>query len=162
MRRGIQLVLAITATIIGLGGFAGAAQASATGSYTYMTPLVQQGTGEVVGSAPVKLTFAASARSLSQCANLKFCLWTSSGYTGSRAETDPLAYHACLNYGPIFDKNGSSSYNSLGGFYFTLWDSYNGTGTHALTHNPFQAFSTYVGVFGWGDNIVSSVCGGDY
>lgn len=158
--RTAQLGLATLAVVIGLGGFAGPAHAMASGQFSYEQPTFYKGTSVQAGTVTITEVFA--ARAWTDCTDFHVCIWTSSSYSGSRKETGHLNDGVCTNYSSPYDNNASSVYNNADDpLSYTLWESYNGTGSRALSVLSLQGFSSFSGLSGWADNIASSICGGD-
>lgn len=159
--RSAQLLLAAVATIVGLGGIASPAAAAVTGAYSYTTPTFTQGTNTQAGVATITEVFAGKLLSLSDCSGYKICIWTSTSYSGSRKEIADTGVNTCVNLSSPYDNNASSTYNP-GIHTFTLWESYNGTGSRALSVDAGFAYSSFSGMSPyWADNIASSVCRSD-
>ena len=99
-----------------------------------------------------------------------FCLWTSTNYTGSMKvvtglSTDPSASNHCYNFVYPYDNSLDSALNNYAHRTYTIWESYTGTGSRALSINGYADPSGFDGTKNFhnfypnfDNNIASSIC----
>lgn len=100
---------------------------------------------------------APASAAKSDCSNGTYCIWASTGYTGTRTTFTPPAPGACINFVYPYNDQADSVYNHSS-TYLSLWSGFNGTGSSygllaGNSNSDLASLSPY-----FGRNIASSLC----